>query len=342
MGGPWKVTSKAVFGGCWALKNNASRCQMKGSATQRSKKRMTSMIPPQRLRLNACVALWRATTRTSTPSFVKWKRKSPMPKLLLVLLGVACMCPMGATQGLLKMTCPTSKLDCGVIGTVRNLATSNWRANAFSNKKLTRGSSVRFKCKGMKEMLIGLQKAVTQATQSWMALDYMWSCRRRGIMDALERLPRPEHKKFSTKRQTPSSILEIRISDAGAVQYVLDGHVEYTSKTKVSSSDSFHVVANFHQTGSITDISLIGAKKCAKAYEIENFDCKCHGKVLGQHSAKTEKECLDWATAKKFVVVSFNANTKKADHEANCYATKSCDRCMTALGSNIKVLKKCA
>merc|ERR1712046_167435 len=175
-----------------------------------------------------------------------------------------------------------------------------------------------FKCP-KRHMAIGLQKAVTKATQDWTALDYMWCCRPTGKMDAIE----SGRSVFrATKPFTPSSILEIRITSAGAVQYVIDGHVEYTSKKKVSSSDSFHTVANFQQTGSITDISLIGAKKCAKTYEIENYDCKCHGKVLGQHSAKTEQECLDWAATKKFAVVSFNANAKKADHEVNCYATK--------------------
>ena len=100
--------------------------------------------------------------------------------------------------------------------------------------------------------MVGLQIRASTTTQSYRSLDYAVYCRANGVFEAFESGSR----RFRDSKQygAGTSVLELSVTDAGRVQYIVDGHVAYTSTKLVPRGTDLHVAVAFHSSGAVTDI----------------------------------------------------------------------------------------
>ena len=111
---------------------------------------------------------------------------------------------------------------------------------------------MQFKCTHSASM-VGLQIRASTTTQSYSSLDYAVYCRPDGVFYAYE----SGSQRFRDSKQygAGTSILELSVTDAGRVQYIVDGRVAYTSTKLVPKGTDLHVAVAFSTPGAVTDIT---------------------------------------------------------------------------------------
>ena len=110
---------------------------------------------------------------------------------------------------------------------------------------------MQFKCTH-REIMVGLQIRASTTTQSYSSLDYAVYCRPDGVFYAYE----SGSQRFRDSKQygAGTSILELSVTDAGRVQYIVDGRVAYTGTKLVPGGTDLHVAVAFSDPGAVTDI----------------------------------------------------------------------------------------